>query len=419
MKTLVLRIILLQLCLAFPVWQAAIADDSDYGIPLTKTPAWAKPPASALLPELRHGLWLVAARVDSVTTDSHFILSTLSITHVYAGPLALLGRTFVVNSPKDGSNWNNQYIVPALTKGERGVFVVTWGLDPLAYGGVALDGLNPECLTYLIPEYNSVGIAVDRTNYPGGYTYDLPVRDRDVKLYRQAQSDAQTVEKLSKLPRQQQINLLRRYARSQESDLSTWAIMELAWIKPTGGFDYLKQLTKRQPISAETVIALDKALMVADKEHWQDSVERNRFWEKWLQSRLSEKGYQILTERISQVAQEQEISGPMALHLLKVLYQNQQASGAARAIAVGMIGDGVRRRLIDPRAAFAFLTTVLARGKEPAMAHAAAEVIGDFPSLADDQITQLQTLKGHLNDRKTADLLQAAMDSVGKKNKGP
>lgn len=148
---------------------------------------------------------VVRATVADFTVTGGRATATLTVAHVYCGPQAAQGATFIVSGPKNGQSTNGSpSMIPAYRNGESQIWMI------------ARDGRDQDhwVVDFVTPHRMGRGL---------GYL-NLPGRDRvPFTHYPDVKAWAEAVEETVRAPAGDRRKLLEDYSRSDVFQIREWA----------------------------------------------------------------------------------------------------------------------------------------------------------------------------------------------------
>jgi hypothetical protein len=188
---------------------------------------------------------------------------TMQIEHVYCGPPELKEKTFWGSAqqfPTGGSVGNERlfHFDPLPREGETGIW---WVASQAPKSWEAFRAVKNPCFATKLPCRKGIGPRFD-----------------------EALEWAQAVERVSSAPRDQQLNLLRGFARSTNYETSFWAITVLNKEWGQKAERVLEELVSHEKLTPAAITALDAALQEIQGDDWRKSVGRWELLERSLRS---------------------------------------------------------------------------------------------------------------------------------------
>ncbi len=323
-----------------------------FPFPSEKLPEWGRPIENSLISELRLSIpiWLVQARAVNLTPNKsyngQYNTVTWKITHVYVGIEGVNGTTFKTSAAPDF----------------HGLKVLNPKLNELA-------------LYCVRPRLDATSPSVSDANrlFANYFSYNFPIQQSN-PTFAQALAYAQSIERVAKADRNEQIRLLGVYAKSPMPQRSAWAISTLAESGLESAPKFLLDLTSAPKISIAGLLALDQgleALDEGDKARWNDTSNRFNLWRRLVTSPASEEDAISIVNGLLQIGRDESrardsakvnkktytpfVGGARLFEWLRLAGANAKWTPQARAFAIANIGQLSRGELISRASAWTYL----------------------------------------------------------------
>lgn len=341
-------------CILFTVlftWVWSHSGVAQFSINRNSLPLWAQPSLHSLISEERDGLWLV--EVESTIAATTNVRPLVTITHNFTGSNDLLGQKFVPS----GQFSTGAPPLPLMPIGSKGLFVVKWDLVNKSF----LSGYH-------------------------GYGYDFPALEKNIgdtfgvkfPPYNEALLYAQSIERVARAPRNEQIRLLGVYTKSAMPQRSAWAIATLAESGLESAPPFLLGLASDPKIPVAGQLALDRGLASLHetrKVTWNRSNARWALWRRIVTSKSGEEqAIAVVSEIVDRGQREAQlkrvavakktayvptIEGGRLFEWLRLGAANRNWTPSSRAFALGRVGNLSRQNVIGRGAAWNFLLPIL------------------------------------------------------------
>ncbi len=321
---------------------------------------------TSLLAEARRGMWLVEAKCLSVSPPREFN-TRWSIDHVFSGPEELTSKTFEF-SPQLLGNLGGSSLRFVPRVGEEAVWVVqlqkqvvTLSTEPYLWSGVSTRSAYG--VSFPVAQFH-----LSTPGAPPGL----------FSQFDEALSYAQSVERVAKAERAEQLPLLQLYAKSPMPARSAWAILTLAQSGAKGTPKFLLDLTNDPQISGAGLLALQQGLYALDEDgqvQWNASPARLALWHRMVTSAQDEGTNLLTVGALLQVAQIEgqaynyaqgqhevytpSLSGEQLFELFRLASVNTKWTPQARALAVKSIGQLNRDKLVSRGTVWTYLLPLL------------------------------------------------------------
>ena len=356
---------------------AGKATSQGFSFSAPNLPDWAKPEKNTSIGELRQSvpIWLVEVQAIKVVPDSlyngRFNRITLKIIHVYAGVDKINNTTFEVSSIPDSHGVK----VLNMKLNELAIYCVIPYEDTRVQRGEREGQVAPTILT----EPTFTPLVSELRSFTGSYYgYDFPIPQSD-PLFTQALAYAQSIERVAKAERNEQIRLLGAYTKSALPERSAWAVATLAQSGIEAAPKFLLDLVSDPKIPIAGQLALDQGLQQLDEAgqmQWSASSTRLDLWRRLVTAPANEDESLSIVSGIIDIARNESrkrqgaqmsktqytpaIAGTQMFEWLR-LAANAQWTTQARARAVTAVGELAQLGEIERDAAFTYL---LARAQE-------------------------------------------------------
>lgn len=333
--------------------------------------------------EAEDRLWLVRARVESVTQDGGPV-SVQRIVHVYDGPATLIGLRF-------------RYYPDLVHMGPQPV-PETAGIEGIWLVGRDFDGV--------------LGTAYGEWGSAEVYYCSFPVLERESPNYASVKSLAEAVESTLKKPIEEQVEDLQRYSGLPSPDVSRWSIHRLAELESAAALKLLPTLLDMPQVPMSSQVAIDQELSRRNAGNWNSSGRRRALLWGWVCAQRSVTDYSQIMPRIRRASQS-ELDSQMWFDILRLAAENNRWSSVMRSSALSSM-DQLRGIEAMVAKVLEYLIATVEKSPDSYLRKIAAITIGDL-HLSAAQVERIRDLTKVAMDKAADEELVIALQAALKR----